>query len=179
VRWMCVWWVMGALLAAPADAARRGAGPRALVDVNVAGVDELARVPGVGQRLARALVDSRDREGPFRRPAELARVKGFGPVNAPRVARYLLFAEVGEGPGERFDEAPGRRPERPLDVNLATPEELAPLPGMGWALSYRVVGERERNGAFRTLDDLLYVRGVTAEHVRAWRAHLYVEREGP
>lgn len=165
--------------AVPVGAARRGAGPRSRVDVNAASEAQLARVPGVGPRLARALVESRDREGPFRRPAELFRVKGIGAVSAPRIARYLVFPEVGEGPGETLEDSPsGRRPERPVDVNLATPGELAPLPGMGWALAYRVVAERESNGAFRTLEDLMYVRGVGQEHVRAWRAHLFVDTVG-
>lgn len=158
-----------------AHAARRGAGLRRIVDVNAASATELAAVPGISERLAAAIVESRDAHGPFRWPRELQRVKGIGPRLAPRIARCLTFAESGGGPGQTFEEPQASRPAQPIDLNLATPEELAPMPGLGWGLAYRIVAERERNGAFRTLDDLLYLRGVTQDHVDRWRAYVYVE----
>ena len=161
---------------ARARAGRHGA--RALVDVNVAGVAELAAVPGMGPKLAAALVESRDVDGPFEFPAQLTRVKGIGAVKAPRLARYLMFPRTGDGPGEGLDRwQPGTaRPRHPVDLNTAHAGELAALPGMGWALAYRVVAERERDGAFRTLEDLYYVPGITRELIESWRSFLYVER---
>ena len=56
--------------AAPADASAR-------VNVNAATADELARLPGIGPSLARAIVEHRT-EAPFQKPEDLRRVKGIG-----------------------------------------------------------------------------------------------------
>jgi competence protein ComEA len=152
--------------------------PRAFVDVNRASIHELSHVPGVGPKLAAAIVESRERHGEFVRPVHLLRVKGMGTGNAPRIARYLIFAdETPPGPGESFSEPgpAGPRPTRPIDLNIAAPSDLAALPGVGWGLAYRIVDERQRYGPYRTLEDLLYLPSVTQEHVRAWRPYLYVE----
>lgn len=47
-----------------------------------------------------------------------------------------------------------------IDVNRASAAELALLPGIGPALAARIVEERERNGPFVSLDDLVRVRGI-------------------
>jgi competence protein ComEA len=48
----------------------------------------------------------------------------------------------------------------PLDLNTATPAQLEALPGIGPALAQAIVGERERSGGFRKVDDLQRVRGI-------------------
>ena len=47
-----------------------------------------------------------------------------------------------------------------IDLNTATEEELQALPGIGEALSGRIVSWREENGPFRTREDVLAVSGV-------------------
>jgi competence protein ComEA len=49
------------------------------LDLNTAGAAELQRLPGIGPVGARRIVAERERNGPFRSPADLARVAGFGP----------------------------------------------------------------------------------------------------
>jgi competence protein ComEA len=48
----------------------------------------------------------------------------------------------------------------PLDLNRATIEELDRLPGIGPVLARRIVEHRERNGAFRSVEELLGVPGI-------------------
>ncbi len=50
--------------------------------------------------------------------------------------------------------------ERPLDVNLASAEELQLLPRIGPTLAGRIIEERERGGPFRSVHDLARVRGI-------------------
>jgi len=47
-----------------------------------------------------------------------------------------------------------------LDLNRATVEELDALPGVGPAIARRIVAFREKNGAFRRIEDLMNVRGI-------------------
>jgi len=52
--------------------------PGGPIDVNTAGVDELETLPGIGPTLAAAIVDDRQRNGPFRSVDDLNRVPGIG-----------------------------------------------------------------------------------------------------
>jgi competence protein ComEA len=57
----------------------------------------------------------------------------------------------------------------PLDVNLATREQLERLPGIGPGLADRIVDAREHRGRFGSVDDLRRVRGIgrtTLERMR-------------
>ncbi len=68
------------------------AGPKSAqfqVDINSADWPELMQLPGVGETLARRIVQSRQREGPFRDHAELQRVPGLGPKKLEALRPYL------------------------------------------------------------------------------------------
>ena len=54
--------------------------PAGLVDINSADTATLEGLPGIGPSLARAIVDERERSGPFRGVDDLNRVCGLGPV---------------------------------------------------------------------------------------------------
>jgi len=61
--------------AVAAGAAPAAAGAR--VDLNSAGADELAKLPGIGPAKARAIIEYRS-EAPFQKPEDLRKVKGIG-----------------------------------------------------------------------------------------------------
>ena len=48
------------------------------VNINTAGLEELMTLPGIGEARARAILDDRELNGPFRYPEDLTRVKGIG-----------------------------------------------------------------------------------------------------
>lgn len=72
------------------------------------------------------------------------------PHAMPRGAAGLLF---------------GRR----IDLNEATPEELQALPGIGPGLARRLVEYRDRNGHFRSVEDLERVPGIGPTRIGALR----------
>ena len=59
------------------------------VDLNEADWPELVVLPGIGETLARRIVDSRRQEGPFVDHEDLKRVRGIGPKTLDRVRPYL------------------------------------------------------------------------------------------
>ena len=73
-------------LAAPAEEGEEGetaARPDSLlegevIDLNTAGVYDLQRLPGIGEKRAQAIVDYRTEHGPFRSVEELDDVEGIG-----------------------------------------------------------------------------------------------------
>ncbi|GAB4274962.1 MAG: ComEA family DNA-binding protein [Coriobacteriia bacterium] len=58
----------------------------------------------------------------------------------------------------------------PIDVNRASAEELETLPGIGPVTAAAIIAERETNGPFRSVDDLLRVRGIGEKKLDAIRA---------
>ena len=55
------------------------------IDINSAAWPEIAQLPGVGETLARRVVSSRQKEGPFRSAADLRRVRGIGATKLERI----------------------------------------------------------------------------------------------
>ena len=48
----------------------------------------------------------------------------------------------------------------PLDLNLATPEQLEALPGIGAATAKRSLEYRQKSGGFKKFEELMNVRGI-------------------
>jgi len=47
-----------------------------------------------------------------------------------------------------------------VNLNTATAAELETLPGVGAATAARIIEYREKNGAFKKIEDLMNVRGI-------------------
>ena len=62
----------------------------------------------------------------------------------------------------------------PVDINSASADALAALPGIGKTLAQRIVEVRERDGQFATLDDLLDVAGMTPARLERAAAFLHI-----
>lgn len=57
-------------------------------------------------------------------------------------------------------EAGGSAPGGLISINRATADQLEELPGIGPALSARIIAYRDANGGFKTKEDLLNVSGI-------------------
>ncbi len=72
----------------------------------------------------------------------------------------------------RGPDATAPRRDPPVDLNRADAAELETIPGIGPALAGRIVAWREANGRFRTLDDLVKVRGIGPKTLEKLRPYL-------
>lgn len=72
--------------------------------------------------------------------------------------RRLTFAAVAVAIA--LAAAPVFAAEGQVNINSATAAELERLPGVGPALAARIVAHREKNGAFKQLEDLMLVKGI-------------------
>lgn len=98
----------------PRSRATNTAVSSSLVDLDVAGVDEIERLPWVGPVLAQRIVANRDRCGVFGSLEALQRVYGIGARVAARLKPYVTFS----GAPRPHNAAPGpdcqRAAERPI-----------------------------------------------------------------
>ncbi len=57
-----------------------------------------------------------------------------------------------------------------LNLNSATPAELARLPGIGAIMAQRIIDYREQHGKFRRVEDLAQVKGIGPRKLEALKA---------
>lgn len=63
-----------------------------------------------------------------------------------------------------------------LDLNMATAEELATLPGIGWDRALAIRDYRDQNGPYASVDELSRVPGMGASELDGIRDHVRVAR---
>lgn len=143
--------------------------PGETIDPNLAGEEDLDRLPGVGAAKAARIVQDRDENGPFGSVEDLARVPGIGPGSVDRLRPFLRVA-AGARSGVRpavstLAGAPtdAQPPGAPVNLNQATSSELRRLPGIGPVTADRIVAYRERHGPFGAPEELMEVSGIGAK----------------
>lgn len=75
-------------------------------------------------------------------------------------------------PGGSAGQTPG--PATPVDLNTATADELDTLPGVGPSTAAAILDYRTQHGPFRSVDDLLDVRGIGDAKLAALRSKVRV-----
>ena len=151
------------------------------IDLNQAQRADLRTIPGIGEKLADRIVEYREAKGPFGSLDELRNVSGIGPamltrlqvhlrINPPRIVR-------GARPDTPDTQGPANvrkvTPATKIDLNRASAEQLRTLPGIGPALTTRILDAR-RERPFRSVDDLRRVKGVGAKTLEKLRPFIEV-----
>jgi len=65
-------------------------------------------------------------------------------------------------------------PLKPVNINTATSEELQQVPGIGPATAEKILQMRKSYGAFKSVDDLLAIRGLGQKRLEKMRKYLTV-----
>lgn len=152
---------------------------RATFDLNSVDEIDLQLLPGVGPTLARRLIEHR----PYRELNELDRVPGVGPETLTRLRPYLHVTAPPPStmPPPRVirarapDPVPvgGKKkpPAAQVNLNRASVEELATLPGVGPTLAARILEARP----FARIDDLRRVRGIGPKTLEKLRPFVVID----
>jgi competence protein ComEA len=90
-------------------------------------------------------------------------------VQVPRQGEVLPPSVLGVAPGGAGDGAGASVPVTPIDLNAATMADLDALPGIGPATAQAILTYRERNGPFRSVEDLGEVQGIGPARLDALR----------
>lgn len=168
--------------AGPSPGAATTTAPSASVTVHVAGA---VASPGVVSLPAgNRVVDAVAAAGGLRPDADSDRVNLAAKLtDGQRIVIPLVgqpvpseVAPAGDGGGALHDAGGGNGggpaggvPAEPVDLNSATAEELDALPGVGPATAAAILDQREQAGPFRSVEDLLDVRGIGEAKLDALR----------
>ncbi|HEY2909759.1 MAG TPA: helix-hairpin-helix domain-containing protein [Gemmataceae bacterium] len=142
-------------------------------DVNSAERSDFEQIPGVGPKLAQAIVDRRGEKGRFQSLEQLRDVKGIGPATFDKVRPYLRVEPLPESRDpldadppilERKKAPPVTAPrsgklqpgDPPIDINAAPIDDVMRLPGVGRVTAQAIVAGRP----YRSLSDLDKVKGI-------------------
>lgn len=147
-------------------------------DLNAASPEELALLPGIGEKLAAEIVNYRSANGEFRNIEELMKVSGIGESKFEDVRAYIyvldpVYDEDIPEPEEVYQDEPPVQEETehiptleeiaPIDLNTAVKEELMLLPYVDDVIAERILTFREQAGGFSHPYELLYIEGLTRD----------------
>ena len=65
-------------------------------------------------------------------------------------------------------------PPKPVNINTATSEQLQTVPGIGPATADKILQMRKSYGSFKSVDDLLAIRGIGPKRLDKMRKYLTV-----
>jgi competence ComEA-like helix-hairpin-helix protein len=65
-------------------------------------------------------------------------------------------------------------PPAPVNINTATSEQLQEVPGIGPATAEKILQMRKSYGAFKSVDDLLSIKGIGKKRLEKMRKYLTV-----
>ena len=81
----------------------------------------------------------------------------------------VLALLVGSGASFAADKAPAK-----VNLNTASAEQLVELPGIGPALATRIVEHRQKAGAFKSVQELMNVKGIGERSLQKLQPYLTV-----
>jgi comEA protein len=67
-------------------------------------------------------------------------------------------------------------PPKPININTASSEELQQVPGIGPVTAEKILQMRKSYGAFKSVDDLLSIRGIGKKRLDKMRKYLTVSK---
>jgi DNA uptake protein ComE-like DNA-binding protein len=127
------------------------------IDVNQATVDDWLRLPGLSIRQAQTLAQLRSVGMQFYCIDDLAAALGISTTQLQPLAKILSFQHY---------EPIGATSPQPLNLNLASHEQLSQIPGMPGQLAVTIVRDRTLRGPFHTLADLQQRLGLSADQIQ-------------
>jgi competence protein ComEA len=88
--------------------------------------------------------------------------------------RLFLSAAIVLSIGLPHSLAKKKPPLRPVNINTANSEELQQVPGIGPATAQKILQMRKSYGPFKSVDDLLAIRGLGEKRLDKMRKYLTV-----
>jgi competence protein ComEA len=131
------------------------------VDINNAPKETIETLPGVGPKLADAIIAGR----PFKTINDLDKVKGIGPKKL-EVLRNRVFIVPMRADAARAQ--PATNQLQHININTASQADLEKLPGIGPKRAEAIIAARP----FQRVEDLLRVQGIKRAQFDKLKEHV-------
>ena len=95
---------------------------------------------------------------------ECGKLRGWFPL----FFLVMCFACVAESGANK------KPPLKPININTANSDELQQVPGIGPATAEKILQMRKSYGAFKSVDDLLSIKGLGKKRLEKMRKYLTV-----
>ncbi|XP_075991915.1 endonuclease/exonuclease/phosphatase family domain-containing protein 1-like isoform X2 [Anticarsia gemmatalis] len=151
-----------------------------LMNVNTATEEQLMTLPGVNRQLAREIVRHRQMIGRFKRVDDLALVSGIGAEKLELLRPEIctsLRKQISRASSctQSLDSVRITSESRLCSVNSSSVFQLQCVPGLNQEIAANIVDYRNKKGPFKSLDDLIKVRGIDIVRLSAIKPHLSLE----
>ena len=129
------------------------------ININKADINNLSKLPGIGEIKAKAIFDYRNNIGEFQSLIELTKVKGIGNKTLVKILPYLEM--IGDSTEiQAFLSPDSVRITENININNASLLELISLPGIGEKKAQSIIEYREKVGIFKSKEDIKKVKGI-------------------
>jgi comEA protein len=75
-----------------------------------------------------------------------------------------------------ISDATKKPPPKPVNINTANSEELQQVPGIGPATAEKILQMRKSYGTFKSVDDLLSIKGIGKKRLEKMRKYLTISK---
>ena len=160
--------------------------PMDQLNVNTATEEELMTLPGIDRQTAHNVIEYRQQIGYFRKIEDLALVTGVGAtkLNQMRFEICVGRKKISQNStpcGSKHDLSYDRYSAKstPVRVNLNTSNvfQLMKVKSISQYLAENIVAYRDKKGLFKSVDDLVKVRGIRNGILSAIRPYLVIGNE--
>lgn len=156
------------------------------VNLNTANAGTLNTVPGIGEKMADDIIAYREEHGKFKDVEELkGNIKGIGEKTFDKMKDYLTVeGGISQGSVEVAGAAAGsgkksskkKAPAGKVNINTATAEELAEVPGIGPKMADAIVAYRQDKGKFTSVEELKgNIKGIGEKTFEKMKDYLTVK----
>ncbi|MBQ8567751.1 MAG: helix-hairpin-helix domain-containing protein [Oscillospiraceae bacterium] len=126
------------------------------IDINSAGIEELMLLDGIGEATAEKIISYRTEHNGFSSKEEIMNVKGIGEKKYAAIEDFIYVSGVQVTSAAESEKISVGK----ININTADKDELMSLDGIGDTLADRIISYRTENGAFKSVQDIMNVKGI-------------------
>ncbi len=124
---------------------------------------------GLNDRLIATILNYRNKGGKFRTAEDIRKIWGLKKEDADRLIPFVQIQSTTDNYNNytnnynysKNKSSSQKKITTPIDINIATAEELMQLPGMNHSLPFRIINYREKLGSFVNLQQIKAAYGMT------------------
>ncbi len=167
------------------------------LNINTATEEELMTLPGINRTTARNIVDYRRQIGGFKKVEDIALVSGVGATKLLEIRDEICTkskkssqsssrsSSRNDLQGQMMDrqtswKCPNRQDSEAsfkANVNTSNVFQLMRVKGLSQVLGENIVAYREKKGPYKSLDDLVKVKGINPGLLSAIRPYLLLDED--